>query len=156
MDEPNSITVTGEEWWLKHFGLTEELSWPQEEVDDSSILQIYKNTPWSSLNEGEDIDETGYSKGQTTLGEMVEAPKTNRWNQRCMTNIVRANTDITGYDRETEKETDRSGDAKFDNEDRTKGVSFSPQYDNIPSIDWHPASVGMRGEPCDRRVGAGT
>ena len=110
VDAPNSITVTGEEWWLKHFGLTEELLWPQEEVDDSSILQIYKNTPWSSLNvsiSGEDIDETRYSEGQTILGEMIEAPKSNRWNQRCMTNMVRANTDITGYDRKTVKETDR-------------------------------------------------
>ena len=75
---------------------------PQEEVDDNSISQVYENTPWSSLNvsiSGEDIDKIGYSKGQTTLGEMVEAPKTNRWNQRCMTNMVRSNRDITGYNR---------------------------------------------------------
>ena len=36
--------------------------------------------------------------------------------------MVRANTDITVYNRETTKETDRSGDAKFDNEDQAKGV----------------------------------
>ena len=27
-DESNSITFTGEEWWLKYFGLADELPWP--------------------------------------------------------------------------------------------------------------------------------
>ena len=57
---------------MKYFGLTEELPWPHEEVDDNSIAQVYENTPWSSLNvsiSGEDVDEIGYSEGQTTLGE---------------------------------------------------------------------------------------
>jgi hypothetical protein len=49
-DESNSITVTGEEWWMKYFGLKEALRWPQEEVNDNTIPQVYKNTPWSSLN----------------------------------------------------------------------------------------------------------
>ena len=47
-DEPNSITVTGEELWMKYFGLTEALPWPQEEVDDNSTSQTYGNTQWSS------------------------------------------------------------------------------------------------------------
>ena len=41
-----------------------------------------------------------------------------------MTNMVRANTDITGYDRETTKETDRPRDAKFDNEVQATGVKI--------------------------------
>ena len=61
--------------------------------------------------------------------------------------MVRANTDITWYKRETVKETDRSGDAKFDNEDQATGVPFSSRYNNIISLDEHPASVEMRGEP---------
>ena len=53
---------------------------------------------------GEDIVEIGYSKGQTTLGKMVEdqqsdvgEPVMGTRNQRCMTNMVRAGTDITKY-----------------------------------------------------------
>jgi hypothetical protein len=38
-----------------------------------------------------------------------------------MTNMLRANTDITGYDRETTKEMDRLRDARFDNEDQATG-----------------------------------
>ena len=56
---------------------------------------------------GEDIVEIGYSKGQTTLGKMVEDPQSNvwgpemgTWKQKCMTNMVRANTDITKYSTE--------------------------------------------------------
>ena len=41
-DEPNSITVTGKEWWMKYYHLTEALPWPQAEVNDSSISQAYK------------------------------------------------------------------------------------------------------------------
>ena len=72
-DESNSITVTGEEWWMKYFGQKEALSRPQEKVNDNTIPQVYENTPWSNLNvfiSGKDIDEIGYSNGQTTLWKM--------------------------------------------------------------------------------------
>ena len=29
VDITTSITVTGDEWWMKYFGLTEALPWPQ-------------------------------------------------------------------------------------------------------------------------------
>ena len=123
------------------------MPWPQEEVDDSSITQTYENTPWSSLNvsiAGEDIDEIGYSKDQTSLGVMVEQPQNNRWDQRCMTNMVRANADIIRYNRETTK--DRPRDAKFDNEDQATGIQLSLQHDNAISLVEHTASGEMRGE----------
>ena len=83
VDESNGITVTGEEWWLKVFGLTDELPWPQEEADDSSISQTYENTPCLNVSiAGEDIDEIGYSKEQTSLGVTVEQPQSNIWDQR--------------------------------------------------------------------------
>ena len=125
----NQTASLSPEWWMKYFGLTEELPWPQEEVDENSISQVYENTPWSSLNvsiSGEDIDETRYSEGQTILGEMIEAPKSNRWNQRCMTNMVRANTDITKYSRGTTEKADRREDAKFDHKCQARAISFSP------------------------------
>ena len=49
-DIPTSITVTGDEWWLKFHGQADELPWPQEEVDDDSLTKTYGNTPWSTLN----------------------------------------------------------------------------------------------------------
>ena len=32
-NETNSVTVTGDEWWLKFHGQADELPWSQEEVD---------------------------------------------------------------------------------------------------------------------------
>ena len=108
-DKSTSITITGEEWWLKFLGLADELPWPEEEADDSSILQTYKNTPLLSLNvsiTGKDTDETGCNKDQPGFGMTAEQPQSNRWDKRYMTNMVRANTDITGCDRETTWYTD--------------------------------------------------
>ena len=69
--ETNSVTVNGNEWWLKFHGQDDELPWPREDVDDGSLTQTYKNKPWSSLNVsvvGEKNDETGYNKDQTSFG----------------------------------------------------------------------------------------
>ena len=43
--ETNSVTVNGDEWWLKFHGQDDELPWPREDVDDGSLTQTYKNTP---------------------------------------------------------------------------------------------------------------
>ena len=90
-----------------YFGLTEALLWPQEGVDDNSTPQTYRNTPWSSLNLSLS-DDGNVSKGQTTLGKMVEDPQSDvrepvmeTRNQGCVTNMVRAGTDITKYGRGT-------------------------------------------------------
>ena len=40
-DIPDSIPVTGEEWWMKYLGLTEALPWPQEEVNNDDTSQTY-------------------------------------------------------------------------------------------------------------------
>ena len=45
-DIPTSITVTGDEEWMKYFGLTEALPWPQEEVNTDDTSQMYGNTSW--------------------------------------------------------------------------------------------------------------
>ena len=135
-DEPSSIPVTGEEWWMKYFGLTEALQWPQEEVDDNSTSQMYRNIPGSSLNvsiSGEVIVKIGYGKGQTTFGKMVEdplcdvgEPEMGTLNQKCRTNMVRADTDITNYSRGNTEKADRSEDAKFDHKCQDRAISFSP------------------------------
>ena len=73
-DEPNSITVTGKEWWM-----TEALPWPQEEVDDRSISQVYEYTLWSSLDvsiSGEDIDN------RAALGECLKSRRMIDGNRR--------------------------------------------------------------------------
>ena len=98
--EPNSITVTGEEWWIKYHGLTEELPWPQDEIDDSNLSQVYEDTPPSSL----DVSVTGeveYNHGGITAGEMSDRLQRDDCllemgvqDRRCMTNMVMWNTDV--------------------------------------------------------------
>ena len=102
--EPNSITVTGEEWWIKYHGLTEELPWPQDEIDDSNLSQVYKDAPLPSLGvsvagDRGDMGKVEYDNGGAAAGEMCH-----RWqmdncplgmevrDQRCRTNMVRWNS----------------------------------------------------------------
>ena len=73
--EPNSITVTGEEWWIKNHSLSEELPWPQDEFDDSNLSPVYEDTQLSSLDvsgsgDRRDTVEVEYNHGGTTAGEM--------------------------------------------------------------------------------------
>ena len=75
-DEPNSITVTGEESWMRNYGLTERLPWPQDEVADGNSSQTNRDTPLSSLDvsvigDRGDIEEFEYNHSETTVGEMV-------------------------------------------------------------------------------------
>ena len=98
--KPNSITVTGEEWWIRNHGLTEELPWPHDEVDDSNLSQVYEDTPPSSL----DVSVTGeveYNHGGVTAGEMSDRLQRDDCllemgvqDRRCMTNMVMWNTDV--------------------------------------------------------------
>ena len=138
---------------MKYFGLTEALPWPQEGVDDNSTPQTYRNTPWSSLNLSLS-DDGNVSKGQTTLGKMVEDPQSDvrepvmeTRNQGCVTNMVRAGTDITKYGRGTTEEADRSEDDKIDHERQAGGTPFSPRYGNIFFLDRDPANTEIGGEP---------
>ena len=113
---------------MKFHGQDDELQWLREDVNDGSLTQTYKNTPWLSLNvsiAGEDIAETGYNKDQTSLGVMSEQQQqqNNGWDKRCMTNMVKEEVDINKYNREATD--DRPGDTKFDNKDQTSGMQFN-------------------------------
>ena len=72
-DEPNCITVTGEESWMQNYGLIERLPWPQDEVADSNSSQANGDTRLSSLDVSPTghIDEVEYNHGEATTGEMI-------------------------------------------------------------------------------------
>ena len=101
------ITVTGDEWWLKFHGQADELPWPQEEVDDDSLMETYGNIPWLTLSPPL-RDEDYVSKGQITIGgrrvdPQIEGrePMTRMRNQGCVTNTVRVEEDLAERGRET-------------------------------------------------------
>ena len=76
-NKPNSITVTGKEWWMRNYGLTEELPCPQDEIDDSNLSQAYEDTPLSSLDvsvtgDHGDTDKVEYNQGGATAWEMSD------------------------------------------------------------------------------------
>ena len=48
--EPNNVTITGEESWMRNYDLMERLPWPQDEVAASNSSQADGDTPLSSLD----------------------------------------------------------------------------------------------------------
>ena len=42
-DIPTSITISGDEWWLKFYGQDDELpdSWPREVAEDDNAMETY-------------------------------------------------------------------------------------------------------------------
>ena len=72
-DEPNCITVTGEESWMQNHGLIERLPWPQDEVADSNSSQENGDMRLSSLDVSAtgDIDKVEYKHGEATTGEII-------------------------------------------------------------------------------------
>ena len=51
-DIPTSITINGDEWWLKFHGQDDELpdSWPRDVANDDNVMETHKNITWSTLN----------------------------------------------------------------------------------------------------------
>ena len=104
MNQICSITVTGKELpIIANYCLTEELPWPQDDVDNSNLSKAYKDTPLSSLDVSITgghgyIDEAEYNQGGATAGEMIDKLqidggelKMGARDWRCMTNMVRWN-----------------------------------------------------------------
>ena len=120
-NKTNSVTVTVDEWCVKFHGQDDDLQWLQEDVDDGSLTQTYKNTPWSSLNFSvacEENDETGYNKDQTSFGVMEDQQQNNRWNKRCMTNMEKGKS-IECNECNRGATVNRQGEVKSDNQDHT-------------------------------------
>ena len=81
--------------WIRNHGLTEELPWPHDEVDDSNLSQVYEDTPPSSL------DVMSTTTEGVTAGELSERLQRDDCllgmgvrDRRCMTNMVRWNTGV--------------------------------------------------------------
>ena len=75
-DEPNSITVTGEEPWMRNYGLAERLLLPQDEIADGNLSQANADTPLSSLDvsvigDRGDTEEVGYNTVEAAVGESI-------------------------------------------------------------------------------------
>ena len=71
--EPNCVTVTGEESWMRDYGLMDRLPWPQDEVAASNSSLADGDTPLSSLDASAtrdlwDIDEFENKHGEPTVG----------------------------------------------------------------------------------------
>ena len=101
-DIPTSVTVTGDEWWMRYFGLTEALPWPQEGVYDDNTPQTCRNTQRSNMNLSVH-DEDHADEGQTTLERNVvdtqsdvREPVMRTRDQGYVTNMIRAGTGRRG------------------------------------------------------------
>ena len=87
-DIPTSVTVSGDQWWMRYFGLTEALPWPQEGVYDDNTPQTCRNTKRADLNLPAH-DEDHANDGQTTLERNVVDTQSDflLWGGKAATNI---------------------------------------------------------------------
>ena len=74
--EPNCVFVTGQESWMRDYGLMKRLTRPQDEVAASNSSQADGDMPLSSLDASStgdlgDIDEFEHKHGEATVGEMM-------------------------------------------------------------------------------------
>ena len=145
-DIPTSITINGDEWWLKFHGQHDELpdSWPREVTDDDNAMETYENITWSTLNIHL-CDEDPISKeqsGNVDSQDEVREHVTRIHTQEFMTNMVRVEADHAEHGRESTEEND-----KIDHKGQVVETQANLGYGNNLFLDVDMVDNEMGGVP---------